>query len=165
MQRGGAKSWKYTFQQMATIRHAAISDAGPLFALVRSFPTPTPPGADQFSRALDAKLPDRSSCLLVAEHEGQLVGYVSGSCHVTFYAGGRTAWVDELLVVEGLRGAGIGRQLMDSFEQWARDRRCVLVSLATRGAAAFYEHRGYASTAGYYKKYLADPGDTDGVRR
>jgi GNAT superfamily N-acetyltransferase len=71
------------------------------------------------------------------------------------YAGGRTAWVDELLVIESLRGRGIGRQLMDAFEQWAQDRRCVLVSLATRGAAAFYEHRGYASPAGYYKKYFA----------
>jgi hypothetical protein len=32
---------------------------------------------------------------------------------------------------------------MDSFEQWATDRQSVLVSLATRGAATFYEHRGY----------------------
>jgi GNAT superfamily N-acetyltransferase len=92
---------------------------------------------------------------LVAEHERRLVGYVSGYCHATFYAGGVTAWVDELLVLEPIRGTGIGRQLMDAFEQWAKDRESVLVSLATRGAAAFYEHRGYTSKAGYYKKYLA----------
>ena len=98
---------------------------------------------------------DASACLLVAEQEGKLVGYVSGYCHFTFYAGGQTAWVDELLVIEALRGTGIGRELMDSFEQWARDRQSVLVSLATRGAATFYEHRGYTSKAGYYKKYLA----------
>ncbi len=94
--------------------------------------------------------------MLVAEQEGKLVGYVSGCCHVTFYAGGLTAWVDELLVIEALRGTGIGRELMDSFEQWATDRQSVLVSLATRGAATFYEHRGYTSKAGYYKKYLPD---------
>jgi GNAT superfamily N-acetyltransferase len=93
--------------------------------------------------------------LLIAEHESQLVGYVSGYCHSTFYAGGPTAWVDELLVIEPLRGTGIGRQLMDAFEQWANDRQSVLVSLATRGAAAFYEHRGYTSKAGYYKKCFA----------
>jgi GNAT superfamily N-acetyltransferase len=56
---------------------------------------------------------------------------------------------------EPLRGTGIGRQLMDAFEHWANDRKSVLVSLATRGAAAFYEHRGYTSKAGYYKKYFA----------
>ncbi len=140
---------------MATIRPAAASDTSPLFELVRTFPTPTPPSSEQFSRALDAKLPDPSSCLLVAEHERRLVGYVSGYGHPTFYAGGPTAWVDELLVLEALRGTGIGRQLMDAFERWAKDRQSVLVSLATRGAAAFYEHRGYTSKAAYYKKYFA----------
>ncbi len=88
----------------------------------------------------------------MAEHERRLVGYVSGYCHATLYAGGPTAWVDELLVIESLRGTGIGRQLVDAFEQWAKDRQSVLVSLATRGAAAFYEKRGYTSQAGYYKK-------------
>ena len=132
---------------MATIRAAAALDASPLFELVRGFPTPTPtpPKPEQFSKALS--LPDPSSGLLVAEHERRLVGYVSGYCHTTFYAGGPVASVDELLVVEPLRGTGIGRQLMDAFEQWARDRQCVLVSLATRGAAAFYERRGYTSEA------------------
>lgn len=146
---------------MATIRPAAASDATLLFQLVRMFPTPTPPSSEQFSRTLDVKLPDPSSCLLVAEREGRLVGYVSGYCHPTFYAGGPTAWVDELLVIEPLRGTGIGRQLMDAFEQWAKDRHSVLVSLATRGAAAFYEHRGYTSNAGYYKTYFATGSASD----
>ena len=139
---------------MATIRPAAASDSRPLFELVRAFPTPTPPSLDQFSMALHTKLPDPSSSLFVAEHEGRLVGYVSGYCHPTFYASGPTAWVDELLVSEPLRGTGIGRQLMDAFELWAQARRCVMVSLATRSAAAFYEHRGYSSQAGYYKRYF-----------
>jgi len=140
---------------MAFIRPAAASDAGRLFDLVRAFPTPTPTTAEQFSESLRVKLPDPSSCVLVAEHEGRLVGYAAGYVHATFYAGGPTAWVDELLVVESLRGQGIGRRLMDAFEEWARAAGSVLISLATRGAATFYEHRGYASTAGYYKKYLA----------
>jgi GNAT superfamily N-acetyltransferase len=139
---------------MATIRPATALDTSPLFELVRAFPSPTPPSSEQFSRALDSKLSDASACLLVAEHDSQLVGYVSGYCHSTFYAGGPTAWVDELLVIESLRRTGTGRQLMDAFEQWAKDGQSVLVSLATRGAAAFYEHRGYTSKAGYYKKYF-----------
>ena len=150
----GRHCQRHTLQIMATIRPAAASDSRPLFELVRAFPTPTPPSLEQFSRALNAKLPDPFSCLFVAEHEGRLVGYVSGYAHPTFYASGPTAWVDELLVSEPLRGTGIGRQLMDAFERWAQDRRCVMVSLATRGAAAFYEHRGYSSKAGYYKRYF-----------
>ncbi len=140
---------------MVSIRPAAASDAATLFELVRVFPTPTPATSELFGQALSAKLPDPSSCVLVAEHEGRLVGYVAGYVHATFYASGRVAWVDELLVVESQRGQGIGRQLMDAFEEWARGRGSVLISLATRGAATFYGHRGYASKAGYYKKYLA----------
>jgi GNAT superfamily N-acetyltransferase len=84
-----------------------------------------------------------------------LVGYGSGYCHQTFYAGGNTAWLDELFVLERLRHLGIGRALTSEFESWAVQRSCKLVSLATAGAGAFYERMGYASKAGYYKKYLA----------
>src|SRR5918993_1295303 len=56
---------------MATIRSAAVSDRNNLFELVRAFPTPTPPNSEQFSKALEAKLPDPSSCLLVAEHDSR----------------------------------------------------------------------------------------------
>lgn len=41
-----------------------------------------------------------------------------------------------------------------TFEDWARQRECVLVGLATSGAARFYERLGYISKAGYFKKYL-----------
>ena len=127
-----------------TVRERRRQFPTPMATSLSMSRTPTPPSAEQFLRALNAKLPDPSSCLFVAEHEGQLVGYVSRYCHPTFYAGGPTAWVDELLVSEPRRRTGIGRQLMDAFEQWAQDRRCVLVSLATRGAVAFYERRGYS---------------------
>jgi GNAT superfamily N-acetyltransferase len=139
---------------MATIRPAGASDATLLLGLVSMFPTPTPPTVQSFSQTLALKLADPSACLLVAEHDGILVGYVTGYCHATFYANESTAWVDELFVSESARGRGTGRQLMEAFEQWAQSRGNVLVSLATAGVAAFYEHRGYASKAGYFKKYL-----------
>ena len=62
--------------------------------------------------------------------------------------------MDEVLVTEAARGQGTGRQLMEAFEAWATGQRCLLVSLATRGAAKFYEHLGYVSKARYYKKSL-----------
>ena len=140
---------------MATmIRPATATDHEALFRLVSTFPTPTPPNAGQFAAAFRLMHSDRSACVLVAECDGALVGYLSGYTHHTFYAGGATAWVDEVLVTESLRGEGIGRQLMAAFEAWSNEKKCVLVSLATRGAAPFYEHLGYATKAAYYKKYL-----------
>jgi GNAT superfamily N-acetyltransferase len=99
-------------------------------------------------------LADLSSTLFVAEVEGRVVGYLAGYRHVTFYAAGYVAWVDEIFVSAHARRMGIGKSLMESFEQWAIERDCVLVGLATGGASAFYERLGYASKAGYYKKYL-----------
>jgi GNAT superfamily N-acetyltransferase len=83
-----------------------------------------------------------------------LVGYISGYCHVTFYAAGKAAWVDEVLVRSDCRRQGIGRLLMQAFESWAAQQGCLLVSLATAGSRAFYERMDYTSKAGYYKKYI-----------
>lgn len=49
------------------------------------------------------KLGDSAAYMLVAENELGLVGYVSGYRHAAFYAGGETAWGDEVLVSESLR--------------------------------------------------------------
>jgi GNAT superfamily N-acetyltransferase len=139
---------------MVTIRPAGADDRADLFRLASAFPTPTAPSAEQFATAFDAMRADTSACVLVAERDGELAGYLSGCMHRTFYAGGATAWVDEVFVVELARGEGTGRLLMETFESWAMRNNCVLVSLATRGAAQFYEHLGYETKAAYYKKYL-----------
>lgn len=138
-----------------TVRRARPEDEAELFALARTFPTPTPPGIDAFRTAFHGKLGDDASAVIVAERGSRLIGYVSGSRHLTFYASGPTAWVDEILVAAEARGAGIGQRLMHAFETWAGGDGCVLVALATAGAAGFYERLGYASRAGYFKKYLA----------
>ncbi len=143
---------------MSEIRPVRLGDETKLFELVRAFPTPTPPDGDVFASALRTKLADRSSFVAVAEKNGSLVGYVAGYAHVTFYAGGSTAWVDELLVDGPYRGQGVGRRLIDAFETWALGLDCKLIALATSGAGPFYAALGYSTKAEYYKKYLAAPG-------
>jgi GNAT superfamily N-acetyltransferase len=142
---------------MVRIRPAQPNDEAPLLTLVRLFPTPTPPDEAAYAAAFRDKLADENAFLAVAEQGSALVGYASGYSHLTFYAGGRTAWMDELFVLEQFRHVGIGRALMSEFESWAAQRNCKLVSLATAGAGAFYEQLGYVSKAGYYKKYFTTP--------
>jgi len=114
-----------------------------------------------FSRAsFDAHYP----ALLAAGHSRLLVavtgagddcvGYLLGFEHLTFYANGRVAWVEEVFVRDGLRGQGIGRALMTAFEWWARERGCALAALATRRAAPFYHALGYEDSATYLRKLL-----------
>lgn len=75
--------------------------------------------------------------LAVAEVDGQIVGYVLAFQHVTFFADGPVAWVEELMVVPHRRQQGIGRWLMQSVEAWVVMHGCRLVALATRRAAVF----------------------------
>jgi hypothetical protein len=137
------------------VRQIRSDDQISLRSLTSQFPTPTPCPKDVFGCLFDAKLVDPTACVLVAENDGKLLGYVSGSSRTAFYVGGMTAWVDEIFVLPERRGQGVGRMLMDAFEAWAVRHDCRSAALATRGAAPFYEHLGYAPTASYFKKYLA----------
>jgi GNAT superfamily N-acetyltransferase len=136
------------------VRRATVADEFELFELVKGFPTPTPPSREIFAAALRFKLKDPDGFVAVAESDGRLVGYVAGDAHETFYAGGKVAWVDEILVIEDARRQGIGRALMAEFETWAENGRCRLIGLATRGAASFYAELGFETSAGYFKRYL-----------
>ncbi len=125
------------------IRRAKLADELALFALVRQFPSPTVPSNEAFAQSLRMKLKDNDALVAVAELDGRLVGYIAGDAHETFYAGGKIAWVDEILVAESERRRGIGRALMTEFENWAAGGRCRLVGLATEAAASFYGELGF----------------------
>ena len=143
---------------MLQIRRAMLADELELLALVVQFPTPTPSTSESFAQSFRVKLKDPDSFIAVAALDSKLIGYISGDAHETFYAGGKTAWVDEILVAPDERRRGVGRALMSEFENWAETSRCRLVGLATRGAASFYEDLGFQTSAGYFKRYLK-PGD------
>jgi len=89
------------------------------------------------------------------EHEGQLVGYVSGYCDSTFDAGGQQPGSMNC----SRANASVVQESVDNswtpLSSGQKEQHSVLVALATRGAAAFFEHRGYTSKAAYYKKYFA----------
>lgn len=81
-------------------------------------------------------------------------GYILAFDHVTFFANGRVAWVEEMMVTPGWRRGGVGRKLMETVEQWARERGARLVAMATRRAASFYRGVGYEESAVYFRKLL-----------
>lgn len=137
------------------IRSALQSDEAAVFALVNQLHATITVDERRFSEAFLRVLQGPEHCCLVWEQEGRVVGYACGYKHVALYAAQAVAYLDEIVVAEGWRGAGGGRQLLAAFERWAEAEGCVLVGLATGGASGFYEKHGYRSRAGYYKKTLA----------
>jgi GNAT superfamily N-acetyltransferase len=139
---------------MLSIRPAVLSDSDALFALAKALATSFTVERPAFESSFSALLQSQDAFIAVATDGSQVVGYVLGFDHPTFYANGRVAWVEELMVSETVRRQGVGRQLMESFEQWARSRQSKLIALATRRAAEFYKGIGYDESATYFRKLL-----------
>lgn len=138
---------------MTHIRLARSEDASILLDLAKELATSFAVEDASFHQTLRALLSDQSAYLAVAE-EDVVVGYILGFDHLTFFANGRAAWVEEIMVRQGNRRSGVGRLLMQSFEAWAKARDAKLIALATRRAALFYAALGYEESATYFRKVL-----------
>lgn len=137
-----------------TIRPAQNADASTILALAKAFATSFVVVEEAFHSAYGTLLASPEAYLTVAEGDQQVVGYLLGFDHETFYANGRVAWVEELMVQEEWRRQGVGQLLMQAFERWAAARGNMLVGLATRRAAPFYRALGYDDSATYFRKAL-----------
>jgi len=139
---------------MNRIRRAAPADSAAVFDLARQFATSFHPQLENFEQSFNLLLEQDDALLLVMDDADQLLGYLLGFDHHTLYANGRVSWVEELMVRPDRRRAGVGRDLMLQFEQWAATRGSKLVALATRRAAPFYTAIGYQESALYFRKLL-----------
>ena len=152
-----------------SIRRAKSSDKPALLRLARAFATSFAVEQAAFERSFDELLTYPGAFLAVAEANKaeankaeankaeageEVAGYVLGFDHPSFFANGRVAWVEEIMVTEAFRRQGIGRDLMEAFEAWANERGVKQIALATRRAANFYEALGYEASAVYFRKRL-----------
>ncbi len=81
----------------------------------------------------------QASIMLVAEHEGQVVGVLRG----------RTDRLQSLFVRGDHHGQGIGRRLVGTFEQEALRQGSTVIRLrSSLFAISFYQRLGYKKTTG-----------------
>jgi GNAT superfamily N-acetyltransferase len=147
---GSATGWQ------GEIRHAGAGDIDGVAALAAELAMSFEFSPEQFRVSYPALLAAGGACLLLAADGSESAGYLLGFRHLTFYANGPVAWVEEVVVRDRDRGQGIGRALMDAFEEWAAAEGCALVALATRRAAPFYLTLGYEESATYFRKVLVN---------
>lgn len=117
------------------------------------------PVEDSYWRAFDAIDRDDRQLLIVAEHEGKIVGTLQLSFipYLTFQ-GGERAQIEAVRVDPGLRRMGIGRQMIEWGIEQARRRGCHMVQLTTdkqrSEARRFYEALGFEPTHEGMKLHL-----------
>jgi GNAT superfamily N-acetyltransferase len=105
-----------------------------------------------FKRSFLINLKNCDSIILVAKIDNKIIGYLLGFDHYAFYANGRVSWVEEVFVEDNCRKKGIGKKLMQCFENWAKQRGSKLIGLATRRASGFYKAIGYNRSATFFIK-------------
>jgi GNAT superfamily N-acetyltransferase len=126
---------------------ALVALLGELFALEADFR----PDPDRQRRGLALLLEDRlRRAVFVAEVRGEVIGMVTGQLVVSTAEGAASVWVEDMVVAEGARRAGVGRRLLRAVEQWGAARGATrLQLLADREnlpALRFYEARGWSGT-------------------
>ena len=89
-------------------------------------------------------------CIKVAEVGGQVIGMCTAQTLISTAEGGVVALVEDVVVDPQFRGRGIGRNLMESIEDWARSRGATRMQLlADRtnfSALDFYDKIGWRPT-------------------
>jgi GNAT superfamily N-acetyltransferase len=140
------------------VRRGVRDDADAVCTLAGQLAQSFPLSRTRFHDSYAALLSTDDTCLLVATDADEVVGYLLGFSHRTFYANGPVAWVEEVFVRPQFRARGIGRTIMKAFEDWAVHRHCAVAALATRRAARFYVGLGYEESASYLRKVLPSPG-------
>ena len=126
---------------MANIRPARPNDAATIVELLRLLHAAE-------SIKFDVKAVRQGSRQLVAEDDGQMVGFVLAT--FTDYGFSSYGMIEELIVDPHHRGRGIGNQLLSACVEWLASERIevAFVSAADTAAEQFYQHLGFKNCTG-----------------
>lgn len=105
---------------------------------------PREEGEKHFSRLVS----DGDSLCLLAEYDGEVVGYLVGYMREkSSLRPVQIAELESMYVKKMFRGRGVGTELADRFLKWAKAKKAERVSVtayaANKGAIAFYERLGF----------------------
>ncbi|GAA5158967.1 GNAT family N-acetyltransferase [Amycolatopsis dongchuanensis] len=126
-----------------------------MWELVTKFAVSYIPDRTRFDAAF-ARVTQHDDMLAATAIDGErFIGYLLANRHPTFFANGPVVWVEEVMVEEGQRGRGAGRELMRFAEAWAEESGAAYIALATRRAAGFYTALGYAESAAFFRKKMS----------
>src|SRR3954451_4128086 len=121
-----------------------------LFAAPGSVPPKWEP--ERAREAITDAIADPTAAIFVAEHRGELLGLCSAYIDLNSVRYGARCWVEDLAVSPAHRSEGVGGELLDAAQAWARERGATHFELdpglARTDARRFYERRA-PDTKGY----------------
>jgi GNAT superfamily N-acetyltransferase len=132
----------------SSIRDARIEDADALAILLTQLGYPQD---SSFVIQKLKELADRETAkVFVAELDGSVAGFLSFDSEPAFHRNGRIGTITAMCVLENMRGNGIGRQLIEHAEAFAKQSGCVRIAVAS-GIQRHETHKFYLKM-GYEEK-------------
>jgi len=126
-------------------RPATEADMGRCFALIETLTGTAPTSA--WAEVFSSHLHNERGAVVVAEHDGTVVGCATVSYNLAIRYGGEYCELEELIVDEAARGLNLGRILVQRTIDDARRRGCAEMGLylvpTTEGNRGFYEKLGF----------------------
>lgn len=109
---------------------------------------------EAYTEDLLKKIKEQGGNIFVAEEGGKMIGFIAAVLETQSdldkfsHAPLKQGRILDLFVEDEYRGSGVGKQLMSTVEQYLRDEKCDVVTLAVFGpnkkAKKFYEQIGYS---------------------
>jgi len=101
-------------------------------------------------QGLGLLLQSDSSCIMVAEIDGGVVGMCTGQLVISTAEGGASLLVEDVVVAAGWRRQGIAGMLLDSLAEWAAGqgaaRMQLLADRTNKSGLDFYFNKGWKKT-------------------
>lgn len=105
-----------------------------------------------YASFLASQLHDKESLVMVAEHDGRIVGYVFAAIEPLSWKDLRDecGFIHDLLVTEEARRSGVGEALLNAAIEWLREQKMPRVVLGTaaqnENARRLFARRGFRPT-------------------
>jgi GNAT superfamily N-acetyltransferase len=127
---------------------ALVGLLGALFGIEKDFSADV--GKQKIGLALLLKNPQTATIQIARNANGIAIGMVSAQLVISTAQGAPSAWVEDMIVSQDYRAQGVGRLLLESALEWAKDkgatRAQLLVDLDNEPALGYYEHLGWQTS-------------------
>jgi N-acetylglutamate synthase-like GNAT family acetyltransferase len=138
------------------IRNASNKDIDELLELLSQLGYPA--GKDSIAESLTKYKRSDGYTVLVAEHEGRVVGCISLHVMKLFHMAGYAGRITSLVVSSQNRGKGIGKALVNAADKYFKRMGCVKAEVTSgdhrKEAHLFYQAEGFAlDERRFIKKY------------
>lgn len=94
--------------------------------------------------------PEQAIIKVARNPQGKAIGMVSAQLVISTAQGTASAWVEDMVINENYRAAGLGKTLLNAALEWAKKmgatRAQLLVDAENTSAMGYYQHLGWNTT-------------------